>query len=103
LQRFATPAVRWLICGGESGNPGQAVRPMEPEWARSARDQAASAGVPFWFKQWGQHSPDLVRLGSKREAGDVLDGRRWKQRPDWTALVRDGELRIIDCAEPVAV
>jgi protein gp37 len=43
--------IDWVICGGESG-PG--ARPMHPEWARSLRDQCASAGVPFFFKQWGE-------------------------------------------------
>lgn len=40
----------WVIVGGESG-PG--ARPMHPDWARSLRDQCASAGIPFFFKQWG--------------------------------------------------
>lgn len=43
--------VDWVICGGESG-PG--ARPMHPAWARSMRDQCAAAGVPFFFKQWGE-------------------------------------------------
>jgi protein gp37 len=44
----------WAIVGGESG-PG--ARPMHPEWARSLRDQCAAAGVPFFFKQWGEWAP----------------------------------------------
>lgn len=44
--------IDWVIAGGESG-PG--ARPMHPEWARSLRDQCAAAGVPFLFKQWGEH------------------------------------------------
>lgn len=47
---FTTPAIDWIIVGGESG-PG--ARPMHPDWARSIRDQCAAAGVPFFFKQWG--------------------------------------------------
>jgi protein gp37 len=42
--------IDWVVAGGESG-PG--ARPMHPDWARSLRDQCASAGVPFFFKQWG--------------------------------------------------
>jgi protein gp37 len=38
----------WVICGGETG-PG--ARPMNPDWARSLRDQCRTAGVPFFFKQ----------------------------------------------------
>jgi len=45
----------WVICGGESGPK---ARPMHPDWARSLRDQCASAGVPFLFKQWGEWGPD---------------------------------------------
>jgi protein gp37 len=44
----------WVICGGESGPH---ARPMHPDWARSLRDQCAAAGVPFFFKQWGEWRP----------------------------------------------
>lgn len=63
--------IDWLICGGESG-PG--ARPMRPEWARAVRDECATAGVPYFFKQWGQHGPDMIRLRSKKDAGKLLDG-----------------------------
>lgn len=43
--------LNWIIVGGESG-PGS--RPMHPDWVRSIRDQCASAGVAFFFKQWGE-------------------------------------------------
>ncbi len=50
--------IHWVICGGESG-PG--ARPMHPDWARSLRDQCSAAGVPFFFKQWGEwlYPPDI--------------------------------------------
>lgn len=54
---FTDPSDRrlhWVVAGGESG-PG--ARPMHPDWARSLRDQCASAGVPFLFKQWGSWMP----------------------------------------------
>ncbi len=41
----------WIICGGESGPD---ARPMHPDWARGVRDQCAAAGVPYFFKQWGE-------------------------------------------------
>lgn len=41
----------WVICGGESG---PRARPMHPQWVRSLRDQCASTGTPFLFKQWGE-------------------------------------------------
>lgn len=43
--------IDWVIVGGESG-PN--ARPMHPDWARSLRDQCNAAGVPFFFKQWGE-------------------------------------------------
>jgi protein gp37 len=49
-----TGLLTWVICGGESG-PG--ARPMHPDWARSLRDQCSQAGVPFFFKQWGEYIP----------------------------------------------
>lgn len=48
----------WVIVGGESG-PG--ARPMHPDWARRLRDQCAAAGVPFFFKQWGDWESSLDR------------------------------------------
>jgi protein gp37 len=46
--------LHWIIAGGESG---QQARPMHPDWARSLRDQCQAAGVPFFFKQWGEWVP----------------------------------------------
>jgi protein gp37 len=64
--------IDWAIVGGESG-PG--ARPMDPAWVREIRDQCASAGVAFFFKQWGG-------VGDKR-GGDraMLDGRTWRGLP----------------------
>jgi protein gp37 len=83
----------WVIVGGESG-PG--ARPMHPDWARSLRDQCVTAGVPFFFKQWGEWAPTdfevsntggtidgedaMARVG-KHAAGAVLDGREWREFP----------------------
>ncbi len=53
-----TLGIDWVIVGGESG-PN--ARPMHPDWARSLRDQCVAAGVPFLFKQWGEHSLDYDR------------------------------------------
>lgn len=49
-----TRGIDWVIVGGESG-PG--ARPMHPDWVRSIRDQCLDAGVPFFFKQWGEWLP----------------------------------------------
>lgn len=88
-------SLSWVICGGESG---AGARPMHPDWARSLRDQCNAAGVPFFFKQWGEYSPDkpndrahsdhyfggkgpsMYRIGKKR-AGRLLDGREWNEMP----------------------
>ena len=85
----------WVICGGESG-PG--ARPMHPDWARGLRDQCVVAGVPFFFKQWGEWWPsgkkivdkaDMVLFGrepmyrvGKHNAGHLLDGVEWRQIPE---------------------
>ncbi len=52
----------WGIVGGESGPH---ARPMHPDWARSIRDQCAAAGVPFFFKQWGEFGPQGVWAGTE--------------------------------------
>lgn len=64
--------IDWIIVGGESG-PG--ARPMNPQWARSIRDQCATAGVPFFFKQWGEwvggdYNGDLSAATVKGKAGE---------------------------------
>lgn len=49
--RMRANGISWVIAGGETG-PG--ARPMHPDWIRSLRDQCKGAGVPFFFKQWGE-------------------------------------------------
>lgn len=92
----------WVIVGGESGHH---ARPMHPGWARSIRDQCVSAGVPFFFKQWGEWAPraqaamDVPLDASlaerahqfedgawthhigKKSAGRLLDGRTYDEFP----------------------
>lgn len=71
----------WVVTGGESG-PG--ARPMHPDWARSLRDQCAAAGVPFFFKQWGDweiaslengHHGSLMPDTGERYTWLGIDGR----------------------------
>jgi len=73
----------WVIVGGESG-PG--ARPMHPDWVRDVRDQCIDAGVPFFFKQWGEYRPSKDGLGwyraGKSTAGRLLDGREWNEFPE---------------------
>lgn len=94
------PGIDWVIAGGESG-PN--ARPSHPDWFRSLRDQCNSAGVPFFFKQWGEIVQSLepvqcrnrstgnfetipageafVRIG-KKAAGRELDGHEWNEFPE---------------------
>lgn len=60
----------WVIVGGESGKD---ARPMHPDWVRTVRDQCVSAGVPFFFKQWGEWIHGGVGSGY-REALIAGDG-----------------------------
>lgn len=69
--------IDWVIVGGESGH---GARPMQLDWARSVRDQCLTAGVPFFFKQWGLYDEAGSRKG-KKAAGRTLDGRTWNELP----------------------
>jgi protein gp37 len=87
-----------VILGGETG-PG--ARPMHPDWVRRVRDDCAAAGVPFFFKQWGEWCPVpthgdnyridvssssepnqvfMYRVG-RTKAGRLLDGREYNDLP----------------------
>lgn len=44
----------WVVVGGESG-PN--ARDMNPDWARSLRDQCHEARVPFFMKQMARKAP----------------------------------------------
>lgn len=70
--------IGWVIVGGESG---RGARPMNPEWVLPIRDQCVAEGVPFFFKQWGEWSPEFGRIGKKR-AGRRLDRNLWSQYPE---------------------
>jgi protein gp37 len=62
--------IDWVIVGGESG-PG--ARPMREDWVLAIRDQCSTAGVPFFFKQWGG-----VR---KKHTGRMLKGKTYDELP----------------------
>ena len=101
-----TNRIDWVITGGESGSK---ARISHPEWFRSLRDQCNTAGVPFFFKQWGNWAPEAdhyqpgddtlpigvngqaqstrdggfpMALVGKKRAGRELDGRTWGQFPE---------------------
>lgn len=104
--------IDWIVCGGESG-PG--ARPMHPDWPRKVRDDCQAAGVPFFFKQWGEWLPGshaqnfsdeqlshykttllehkgngvaMFRVG-KKKAGRILDGKKWEQLPEKEVMPND--------------
>lgn len=87
--------IDWIIAGGESGSKARA---SHPDWFRSLRDQCQAAGVPFFFKQWGEWAPAdprdegpgehysfpdgaTVRRTGKKRAGATIDGREWREVP----------------------
>jgi protein gp37 len=87
----AVDKLDWVIVGGESG-PG--ARPMHPKWALDIRNQCVEAGVPLFFKQWGEWKlirdagedpmPENERLWErvgKKAAGRLLGGREWSDFP----------------------
>lgn len=95
------PPIHWVIAGGESG-PN--ARPMHPDWTRSLRDQCAGAGVPFFFKQWGEWFPgELEDDGTKLVAAPDVEhdpsADKWEltfakhERIAGTGMLRVGKKR----------
>jgi hypothetical protein len=96
--------INWVIVGGESGPQ---ARPMHPDWVRALRDQCQAAGVPFFFKQWGEWRP--ARTVQEATLNPVIATNRV---PPWKAMSRcavlqhqvesmldgKGEFSSVDCA-----
>lgn len=92
-----TDTPRWVIAGGESG-PG--ARPMHSDWARSLRDQCAAAGVPFFFKQWGEWAPNEEFTHFPRSdaavhewlvpGSDLIEGHSWRYGKKRAGRLLDG-------------
>ncbi|MES2569482.1 MAG: DUF5131 family protein, partial [Verrucomicrobiota bacterium] len=93
------PKIDWVIAGGASGSQ---AKPMHPDVPRRLRDDCVAAGVPFFFKQFGEYvglqdvpaTTDrnykgesiadgmmMLRVG-KKNLGRELDGRTWDQMPN---------------------
>jgi protein gp37 len=70
----------WIICGGESG-PG--ARLMDPEWARSLRDQCKHDGIAFFMKQMTGKAPIpddlLVRQFPAANTLKAADAKNFEQ------------------------
>jgi protein gp37 len=91
----ALEGIHWVIAGGESG-PG--ARPSDPDWFADLAAACRHAGVPFFFKQWGEWGPlrdgVVVKRGrsmpsgalmgwlGRAAAGRELLGRTWDQFPE---------------------
>lgn len=94
----AASPIHWVVAGGESGSK---ARLIHPNWVRSLRGQCDQAGVPFFFKQWGEwlpvgpddlqpatfsdkqwldHDHAAFRVG-KAAAGRLLDGIEYSEYP----------------------
>jgi protein gp37 len=75
LDNLPLEGIHWVIVGGESG-PG--ARPMRQEWVESILCQCRSAGIPFFFKQWGGTR--------KKHTGRLLHGRIYNEFPASTQI-----------------
>lgn len=84
---IASP-IHWVIAGGESGPH---ARPFRVEWGVSLMEQCDAAGVPFFWKQMGDHVIDRhgerIRLAHK--------GGDWSEWPE--------ELRVREWPHSAAV
>jgi len=74
-QPVGTPALGWVIVGGESGS---GARPFDLAWARSIVQQCQATGVPVFVKQLGAmpmagrmpHPDDMFIRLKNRKGGD---------------------------------
>ena len=66
----------WVIVGGESGH---GARPMNPEWARSIRDQCFHNDVAFFMKQMGG------AIDKRHDLEDMPEDLRIRQFPQLEA------------------
>jgi protein gp37 len=68
--------IHWVIVGGESG---PRARPMEALWVEELRDACQHRRVAFFFKQWGGKR--------KKQAGRMLQGKKWEEYPSVEACL----------------
>ncbi len=70
LEGLDLTGIDWLIAGGESGPKH---RPVKEPWLTELRDECLTAGVAFFFKQWGGRR--------SKSGGRLLDRQEWSQMP----------------------
>ena len=76
--------ISWVIVGGESG-PN--ARPMKPEWVLEVRNLCEEKEVPFFFKQWGGHTP--------KSGGRLLEGVEHNATPTY---LREENVHVLPMA-----
>lgn len=76
LQELDLAGIDWVIGGGESGHHARAC---DPTWARELRDNCSTAGIAFFWKQWGGRTP--------KAGGRELDGAEYSAYPRELAIL----------------
>src|SRR5438876_1164646 len=76
LEGLDLDGIDWLIAGGESG---PRHRRIDPAWVTELRDRCETAGVAFFFKQWGGRTP--------KAGGRLLEGVQHDALPTARRLV----------------
>lgn len=107
-------ALDWVILGGETGLN---ARPVHPDWVRSVCGQCRAAGMPFFFKGWGEWGPAdqpeiayhinpgitkciyIDRTGQRRDTNELIS---FSIPDDWAHMARVGRKkagRLLDGRE----
>ena len=97
LQRWARPngasatGIDWVVQGGESG---RGARPFDLAWARSLRDQCATAKVAYFFKQAGARPFFADGLSQEFRSFEqwVNKGQSWLRGGSWQLVDARGRL-----------
>jgi protein gp37 len=103
-------AIDWVIVGGESGHH---ARPIHPDWVRSLRDQCNTAGIPFFFKQWGEYythhitMTDQMPVFKMYRSYEHFAAKDWVEKGDRCISIDGRECKIgkdfMECNYPVAI
>src|SRR6266446_6752502 len=85
--------IHWVIVGGESGH---GARPMDQAWVQSLLTQCRTAGVHFFFKQWGGVH--------KSHTGRRLNGRTYDEMPRRATLIGEqhGSLSLLTRGQEIS-
>jgi protein gp37 len=78
---FGPSLINWVICGGESAQPGTEARPFDVLWAAHLLGQCQGAGVAFHLKQLGSNP-------THNGAPLALADPKGKDPAEWSATLR---------------